>query len=121
MNHSDKLVQIYYGKKLLCYTSRIRPPGGGTCPTGMCRFSGYRFIFFLELGIKRRQFFRSRLSKHVKGGNFVRSGYYLVKCLCFLSILFIDFFFAFSRIRYHLKAKFLEPGKFCRGHIPVHV
>ena len=53
-------------------------------PTGMCRFSGYRFrLFFLEQGIKRRQIFWSRLSKHVKRGNFVRTGYYLVQFLCF--------------------------------------
>ena len=45
-----------------------KPGGGGTWyirPTGMCRFSGYRFrLFFLEQGIKRRQIFWSRLSKH---------------------------------------------------------
>ena len=63
-------------------------PGGGDtkyiCPTGICRFSGYRFRpFFLEQGIKRRPVFWSRLSEHVKRGNFVTTGYYLVKFLCF--------------------------------------
>ena len=38
---------------------------------------------FLEQGIKRRQVFWSRLAKHVKRGNFVTTGYYLVKFLCF--------------------------------------
>ena len=33
--------------------------------------------------MEARQLFRSRLSKHVKGGNFVRSGYYLVQFLYF--------------------------------------
>ena len=47
-------------------------------------FSGYRFRpFFLEQGVKRRQIFWSRLSKHVKRRNFVTMGYHLVKFLCF--------------------------------------
>ena len=50
----------------------------------MCRFSGYRFrLFFREQGIKRRQIFWSRLSKHVKRGNFVTTGYFVVQFLCF--------------------------------------
>ena len=44
---------------------------------------------FLERGIKGSQFFWSQLSKHVKGGNFVRSGYYLV---CALEHTFHGFF-----------------------------
>ena len=35
-------------------------------------------LFFLEQGIKRRQVFWIRLSKHVKRGNFVTTGCYLV-------------------------------------------
>ena len=62
-------------------------PGGGYLiylTDGDVPFSGYRFrLFFLEQGIKRRQIFWSRLSKHVKRENFVRTGYYLVKFLCF--------------------------------------
>ena len=74
----------------------------------MCRFSGYRFrLFFLEQGIKRRQIFWSRLSKHVKRGNFVRTGYYLVKFLCF-GVYFSPIF---SRTGYHLKGKILELGE----------
>ena len=38
---------------------------------------------FLGQEIKRRQIFWSRMSKHVKRGNFVTKGYYLVKYLCF--------------------------------------
>ena len=62
-------------------------PGGGYLVylfDGDEPFSGYRFrLFFLEQGIKRRQIFWSRLSKHVKRGNCVMTGYYLVKFLCF--------------------------------------
>ena len=47
-------------------------------------FNEYRFrLLFQEQGIKRRQIFWSRLSKHVKRGNFVTTGYYVVKFLCF--------------------------------------
>ena len=58
-------------------------------------------------GIKRRQFFCSRLSKHVRRGNFVRSSYYSVQFLYFA----VYFSPIFSRIGYHLKAKLLELGK----------
>ena len=47
------------------------------------------------------------LSKHVKKGDFVRSGYYLVQFLC-LGVYYLP---NFSRIGYHVKAKILEPGK----------
>ena len=88
------------------------PGEGGTyyiCPTGMCCFSGYHFcLFSLEQGIKRRQVFWRRLSKHVK--NFVKSGYYLVQFLCF-GVYFSPIF---SRTGYHLKAKILEQDEnFC--------
>ena len=42
-----------------------------------------------------------------KGGNFARSGYYLVQFLCF-GVYFSPIF---SRTGYHLKAKILEQGK----------
>ena len=74
---------------------------------------------FLQRGIKRRQIFWSRLSKHVKRGNFVRTGYYSVKFSCF----WVYFSPIFSRTGYHLKAKILEQGEkiCCRGHIPVQI
>ena len=73
-------------------------PGGGrgtwyNCPIEMCCVSGYHFrLLFLERDIKRRKFFWSPLSKHVKGENFVRSGYYLVQFLRFEVYFFTDFF-----------------------------
>ena len=52
--------------------------------------------------------FWSQLSKHVKRGNFVRLGFYLVQVLCF--VVYIPFT-NFSRIRYDLKAESLDPGQ----------
>ena len=64
-------------------------------------------VAYCERGIRRRQFFWSRLSKLGKKGNFVRSGYHLVQLLCF-GVYFSPIF---SRIGYHLQAKILEPSK----------
>ena len=65
----------------------ISPGGGGYLvylSDGDVPFFRVSFLqIFLEQGIKRRQIFWSRLSKHVKRGNFVTTGYYLVKFLCF--------------------------------------
>ena len=114
--------------------SNTAPGGGGTYyifPTGMCRFSGYRFLLFLlEQGIKRRQFFWSRLSKHAKRGNFVTMFTLLSQIfsqLCtifsqifvFLTILFIDFFL--NRVSF--EGKILEQAEtiFFHGHIPVQI
>ena len=57
---------------------------------------------FLELGIKRRQFFWSQLSKHVRNGNLVILGYYLVPVF----VLGVYFSPIFPSIGYPLKAKF---------------
>ena len=56
-------MSVFVASKLPIHTDNTHtikasvPGGGGTwyiCPTGMCRFSGYRFrLFFLEEGIKR--------------------------------------------------------------------
>ena len=43
-------------------------------------------LSFLEQGIKRRQSFWSRLSKHAKQGIFVRSGYDLVQAFFFTAL-----------------------------------
>ena len=63
------------------------PRGGGYLvylSDGDVPFFRYRFRpFFLEQGIKIRQIFWSRFLKHVKRGNFVTTGYHLVKFLCF--------------------------------------
>ena len=74
-------------------------------------------LLFLGWGIKRRQFFWSRFSKHVKRGNFVRSSYHLVQFLCF------GFFSPiFARIGYHVKVKFWSRReKFFHEHIPVNI
>ena len=47
---------------------------------------------FLEQGNKRRQVFWSRLSKHVKRGNFCYNGLLPSQIFVFLSILFTDLF-----------------------------
>ena len=74
----------------------------------MCRFSGYRFrLFFLKQGLKIRDVFWSTLSKHVKRGNFARSGYYLVQFVCF-GVYSSPIF---SRTGYHLEGKILEKGE----------
>ena len=67
---------------------------------------------------KKAIFLKQVVKKHVNGGNFVSSGYYLAQFLCFG----VYFSLIFSRIRYHLKAKILEPCKklFC-GHIAVQI
>ena len=70
------------------YVVRPKPGGGGLLSIfvrrGCAVFQGIVFrLFVLEQGIKRRQISWSRLSKHVKRGNFVTKGYYLVKFLFF--------------------------------------
>ena len=82
-------------------------------------FGGSFAPTFLERGIKNRHCFWSPLSKYVKSGNFVISGYCLVPHLCF-GVYFSPIFL---RIGYHLKTKTLEPGKgkMFPGYIPVQI
>ena len=61
-------------------------------------------------------FLEQVVKKRVTGGNFVGSGYHLAQFLCFG----VCFSLIFSKIRFHLKAKILEPCKktFC-GYIAM--
>ena len=57
-------------------------------------------------GCQNKAIFLEPIVKHVKRGNFARSGHYIVQFLCF-GVYFSP---TFSRIGYHLKAKILELG-----------
>ena len=88
------LIFMFFFSEIPFYLHVSTPPRSNIILTKASKqravFQGIVFAyFFLEQGIKRRQMVWSRLSKNVKRGNFVTTGYYLVKFLC---ILFTDFF-----------------------------
>ena len=92
----------------------IQPGGGGGVLSILylsnrdVLFSGYHFHLSFLMGYQKKAIFLKQVvKKHVKGGNFVGLGYYLAQFLCFG----VYFSLIFSRIRYHLKAKILEPCK----------
>ena len=89
---SDVSVSLVFTLKMIIFKTQgfqmYAFPGGGVLSIfvrrgGCAVFQGIVFAHFLEQGIKRSQIFWSRLSKHVKRGNFVTTGYYLVKFLSF--------------------------------------
>ena len=96
---------------------------GDTCPGGIrsifvrrgCAiFQAIVFAFFPRTVYQKKTVFWSRLSKHVRRANFVRSGYYLVQfCVLeyILSAVTCQLSPIFSRSRYHLKAELLETGE----------
>ena len=89
------------------------------CPTGMCRFLGYRFrLFFLEQGIKGK--FSGAGCQNRSKEEILLQWVIIYSNFCVFEYTFYQFFLEQG---YHWKAKILEQGEkiLFRGHIPVQI